>query len=55
MVNLIFLANSAKDVDRFRNGRLVDYDLSEPTLEGGVLFNVFAVFARCVLCMSVVA
>lgn len=44
MVNLILLANATKDANRFRNGRFIDQDLGEATLEGSILLNVLAVF-----------
>ena len=47
MVNFILLANATEDVDRFRNGRLVDYDLGESALKSGILLDVLAVFTGC--------
>jgi len=47
MMDLILLTDSAEDVNRFRNGRLIDQDLGESTLKSSILFDVFAVFAGC--------
>ena len=38
---------TAKYVDCFWNGTLIDQNLGEPTLEGSVLLNVLAIFTRC--------
>jgi len=45
-MNLVFLSNATENADGFRHAWLVDNDLSKPTLESGIRFDILSVFGK---------
>ena len=46
VMQFVTLAQAAQDRDRVLDARLVDHDRLEAAFEGGVLFDVFAIFVE---------